>query len=251
MYFSWNEQTLEWILAASAVTGFHRELAARLRPWLTPGGTLADLGCGAGLIDLELAGHAGQITCIDRTQAPLDFLLAQAARRGVSNVDTLCADAREVEGLWDDVLMCFYGSGDALVDTFLPHCRSHLVAVIRSGEESAFGPPDWREHHQDLLGLTISSLNARGVRYHLELETLEYGQPLKSWADGMHFVRSGCRPEVPDAAMEAFLERTLQQRTHSQWPYYLPNQKHFGIFVIPRRENEHLLCAQRSLVYGP
>lgn len=247
MYFLWNDDTVRWFFAASEQTGFHRELAGWLRPRLTCGATVADFGCGLGLIDLELADYAGHITCIDRAQEPLNALQAEAARRGIQNVETLCADSGELTGEWDEVIMTFHGAGAALLDCFLPHCRKSLVAVIRSGAESAFSPLGWHKAHKNLLERTTQALDRRGVQYTLEVGALEYGQPLQDRADAVKFVRARCQDSVPDDAVRRYLDETLEQRDDPEWPLYLPNHKWLGMVVIPRKENEHLISLREEM----
>ena len=40
--------------------------------------------------------------------------------------------------------------------------------------------------------------------------------------------------------LEAYLEENLKETGEEKWPYYLPNRKEFGLFVIGRDENENL-----------
>lgn len=240
MYFSWNEDTIRWFCTASAYTGFHRRLAMLLRPKLTAGGTLADLGCGIGLVDLELASHVAEITCVDQSELPLAFLEKEAVRRGTHNLKILHADARALSGTWDHVLTIFYASGAELLTQVLPHCRKSLTAVLRGGENSAFGPDRWRTRHGDLAGDTIQALNAAGAVYTVEQAELEYGQPLESRADAEAFIRSGC-PGISDEALEAYLAKQLKETGDPRCPLYLPNQKKFSILTLPKEENKRFI----------
>jgi len=65
MLFGWDEQTIRWFLDASAYTDFHQTLARKITPYLDPGDTLCDLGCGLGRLDLELAPHVMCLTAVD------------------------------------------------------------------------------------------------------------------------------------------------------------------------------------------
>ena len=65
MLFEWTEEKIEWYVRASRASGFHRALAGRILPFLKRADHVVDLGCGAGLIDLELAPHVEKITGID------------------------------------------------------------------------------------------------------------------------------------------------------------------------------------------
>ena len=40
--------------------------------------------------------------------------------------------------------------------------------------------------------------------------------------------------------LEVYLEEKLEKTGDEKWPYYLPNMKDFGLFIIRRDENEKL-----------
>lgn len=246
MRFTWNQDTIRWLCDASAYTAFHARLAEKLRPGITPGGTLVDLGCGIGQIDSMLAGAVKQITCVDRAKEPLEFLQRRAIQGGVYNLETLQADSHTLTGLWDDALTLFHGAGEGLVTRFLPLCRNRLTAVVRSGETSPFGPAQWRMPHQDLAAQTQQALEALGAVFSQEAGELEYGQPLNSREEAAAFVRAGC-PNIPAQALEEFLDGHLEELDASQWRFYLPNRKKFTIFTLPRAENEHLLSGKSAV----
>ena len=92
MYYEWSGDAVRWFYAASEYTGFHRALAQLCLSHLTRGGSMADLGCGLGLIDLELAGQMSQVTCIDQNPLPLRELEREARRRGIGNLEVRQAD---------------------------------------------------------------------------------------------------------------------------------------------------------------
>ena len=79
-----------------------------------PGQRLADLGSGPGFTALELGGlvgPAGSVLALDKASAFLDFLEADAKRRGLSNIRTLDADLRKldsVEGPLDGAFCRFF-----------------------------------------------------------------------------------------------------------------------------------------------
>ena len=67
-----------------------------------PGQRLADLGSGPGFTALELAelvGPAGSVVALDKASAYLDYLNAEAKRRGLANIHTLDADLRQLDSI--------------------------------------------------------------------------------------------------------------------------------------------------------
>ena len=78
------------------------------------------------------------------------------------------------------------------------------------------------------------------MKYVHEALALEYGQPFVALEDARTFVRAYTRP-MSDEILEAYLAEKLEKTGDEKWPYYLPNQKEFGLFVIGRDENEKFL----------
>src|SRR5467141_1320467 len=72
-----------------------RALDAWRRAGFTVGQTLLDIGCGPGWASFDLAeitGPAGRVIAVDRSRRFLDSLEATAARRGLSNIETVEVD---------------------------------------------------------------------------------------------------------------------------------------------------------------
>lgn len=70
------------IIAAMTAAGVFRQ----------PIATALDFGCGTGLLTLELAARAGQVTGLDTSAGMLAELSAKIERAGLTNVDVLQAD---------------------------------------------------------------------------------------------------------------------------------------------------------------
>jgi ubiquinone/menaquinone biosynthesis C-methylase UbiE len=66
--------------------------AAYLLPYLKPGQRLLDVGCGPGTLTLDLAARVGTVTGLEQTADALDLARAEAARRGVSDVEFAVGD---------------------------------------------------------------------------------------------------------------------------------------------------------------
>lgn len=103
MRIQWNEQTFRWFEAASAYTGFHSRLADMLAPHIAHSKTMVDLGCGAGMIDFELAHAFEDITCVDINEDAIACLNRKIAERGLTNVHACLGDAQALSGRWDIV----------------------------------------------------------------------------------------------------------------------------------------------------
>ncbi|MCD7946847.1 MAG: class I SAM-dependent methyltransferase [Oscillospiraceae bacterium] len=229
MRAGWNENTLRWMYDASTYTGFHRNLAALLRPHVHSGGTLCDLGCGPGFIDFELAGDVSHITCIDQNEPVLAFLKNRAAALGHSNLTTVCRDANVLCGEWDTIMSNFYGNA-LQACAWLPHARDRVVLVLADSASPSFGDSHPRKHNT--LVRAVGALEQANIRFHVQRTTLEYGQPFASMQDVDTFARV-----YGTSAEDCFLYTNIQETGRTDFPFYLPQPKPLGIVTILRSEN--------------
>ncbi|MDL2317795.1 class I SAM-dependent methyltransferase [Eubacteriales bacterium OttesenSCG-928-A19] len=232
----WNAQTLRWFEAASEYTHFHENLIDRMLLLMPTRNTVADLGCGAGLVDLSLSRHVKAITCVDQNQEVLTFLERAAAARGISNLHTRCADAFTLQGQWDSVIMLFFGRIAENPRAFLSLCNENVIAVVRADAYGHLGPKGYHPAKHNTVQKTAAQLDAQGIRYSLAEDALEYGQPLESHEEAETFVRAYSRGITEDA-LHAYLQEKLVKTGEEKYPLYLPNRKAFGIFCIRRDEN--------------
>ncbi|MCC8123476.1 MAG: class I SAM-dependent methyltransferase [Oscillospiraceae bacterium] len=229
MRAGWNENTLRWMCDASAYTGFHRDLAERLRAQMLSGGTLCDLGCGPGFIDFELAGDMSHITCIDQSAPALAFLQAQAAALGHNNLTAVCQDANMLSGTWDTIMSSFFGNASQAC-AWLPHARDRVVLVLANSAAPSFGNSHPRKHNT--LIRAVNELEQANIHFHVQRATLEYGQPFASMQDADTFVRVYGTGEE-----DCFLYTNIQETGRADFPFYLPQPKPLGILTILRSEN--------------
>ncbi len=234
----WNAQTARWFEAASAYTGFHRRLAELLLPHIRKRDSLVDLGCGVGLIDMILCDFIGRVTCVDHDTTAISLLDDAIAQKSISNMQTLLSDAKDIQGVWDTALMVFFGRIEETVFDILPHCHEGIIAVVHGDAQGRLGP---KAYHPPKCGDFSSSkerLDALGVRYQALERTLEYGQPFTSMADAEAFVLAYSK-NPPDMVVSDYLDTNLTETGKSDFPYYLPNPKRFGVLIIGREENAH------------
>lgn len=235
MRIVWNEQSTRWFHDASRYTGYNRELKKLLLPLIPGRGTLCDIGCGAGLIDLELAPQFGRITCVDISPAALESLQADIQELGIPNIDVLCADGEALTGQWDTVIALFHGGRDAC-GKYLRLAREQLILVTHSSLRGSFGPEANQVRRCFDVASTEAWLKEAGVCYHLTEHSLEYGQPFRDRQDAFAFLRAYTAGMTEDA-LERHLDRVLTSTGDPEFPFYLPKKKEFGIFLIRRAEN--------------
>jgi len=224
-HISWDERSLGWFSDFSRYTGFHEKLAELLCHKLSGCGTLCDLGCGAGLVDLYLAGSVRQITCVDQSEAAIAFLRRESAARRISNLTALVADCADLIGTWDAVLFSFFGTG--LLERFLPRCR-HLTCVL--GNDNAHGLLPGKQPRRHSAAQLEALLTRRKIPYSVQTGKLEAGQPFADMEEALQFMQcySGCtEQEAAD-----FLTPRLIPIKADGFRFYLPRAKPIAIVTI-------------------
>lgn len=238
MRIVWGEQAVRWFKNASEFTGYNKKLAEILLDHIPCRGSLCDVGCGAGLIDMELAPYIGEITCVDINADAVSSVGQTIKELGIENISTICMDATKLEGQWDTVMGLFYG-GDNFFTKFFHMAKDRLILVTHGSIKGEFGP----EGHQVIKCFDVNGVSAYldslGVKYHLEEHSLEYGQPFSDPDDARAFVKAYSTP-MSDAELDEYLSDALVHTGDANFPYYLPKQKKLGIFVIRRDENENI-----------
>lgn len=238
MSIKWNDQSCRWFEAASEYTGYNRLLAEILKKHIPQGESLSDVGCGAGLIELELASHCSNITCVDIAPDAIDCARRGAEHRGIKNINALCTDAFAFQVPHDTVTAFFFGDRQ-FYENFFRLARKRLIVAVHGQRKGKFGPDGYQMLKCSDVDSTRAYLDHLGVKYEYEAVSLEYGQPLTDMDDARAFVRTYARP-MNDELLECYLAKNLEKTTVKKWPYYLPNLKEFGLFVIRRSENEKL-----------
>lgn len=73
--------------------------AGYLLPYLRPGSSVLDIGCGPGTITVDLAARVapGSVTAVEPTDSALDLARAEAQRRSVSNISFVTSDVHSLD----------------------------------------------------------------------------------------------------------------------------------------------------------
>jgi SAM-dependent methyltransferase len=120
---------------------------------LPEGGSVLDVGAGAGAASLPLAGAAGRLVAVDESAEMVASFLAAAGQRGVA--------AEGVQGSWPevagrvgpaDVVVChhvLYNVADLapFADALTGHARRRVVAELTDRHPLAGLRPLWRRFH--------------------------------------------------------------------------------------------------------
>ena len=230
-FFSWDKDGIRWFIDASAYTGFHKALAQKIVPYLEPGSTLCDAGCGIGRLDLELARHVKNLTAIDVDEDAIKVLSRDAESLGLSNLRAYVHDAELLTEVFDTILLSFFR--ETSMPAFLKLCRRRIIRIVGADNRSNLYPENHRFKEKNAIPKVQDELISQGIGFKLELAAIEFGQPLVSWRDAELYVLKNA-PEATDKEIGDFLSERLVRTGREDFPYYLPNEKEFGIFIIDK-----------------
>ena len=238
MRIVWNDRSWRWFESASAYTQYSQQMAELLLERIPRRGTLCDIGCGAALVDAELAPHLQHICCVDISPEILQHVEHHMQALGIQNVSTLCGDGMALEGQWDTVMALFHG-GTASILKYFSLAKERLILAVHQSHIGHFGPESHKVAKCASVQATKAFLDEIGIHYHLTEHSLEYGQPLQNLADAKDFICAYTTP-MTDKELQEYMEQHLVSTGREDFPYYLPKKKVFGLFVIRRDENETL-----------
>lgn len=226
--FNWNATTIKWYQAANAYSGFFKNIADLIEPRLAGYETLCDIGCGLGLVDLELSKNLKRITCIDINQEAINSLEKSIKERKISNIQTQLMNCEEIHGSWDVIYISFFGSHN--LEKFLPHCKK-LIAIVDKKNEHKPYLEKYRSFHRNTYDKVEAVLNQKGINYSLNEVALEFGQPLVSIDDAKNFIKTNYAA-VKDDDLNRFLDQQLIKTNEKEFPFYIQKKKTIGIFEI-------------------
>jgi len=231
MAFTWDERNIKWFLDAADYTGFYRELARQIIPYLAPGDSLCDVGCGLGRLAFELAPYVSALAAIDVNEVVVDIMTRDAAPLGLDNLYTRLCDASDLDGVFDVVLLSFFGETDT--PGMLEHCSRSLIRIVSANNKTNLYPERYRSRVKETVPGVCDELSSLNIGYKLEQYAIEFGQPLRDMRDAELYVLQNA-PEASADEVSGFLTERLQQTGRDDFPLYLPNKKELGVFIIDK-----------------
>ena len=219
--YRWTPETVQYMKDASEYGSYHRELAARITPYLTQESRVCDAGCGLGYLTMALAPFVKQVTAVDISAEALRILEEQK----LPNVTVRCGDiaALSPEVPYDAMVFCFFGSVEEVLALAAAQCRGDVFVITRDYEEHRFSRgriPKSKEHG---LSHCREVLRERNISFDEETLELEFGQPFRSREDAWRFFERYSRDGVSETMLQ---ERLVTGR--GDFPRYLPQRRKLG-----------------------
>ena len=239
MRFEWDEKKIEYYMRASMRTGFHKNIAEKIVPFLKEEDEIVDIGCGPGVIDFELSPYVKSIKAIDIEPEIIEYLKKLVERSKIDNIFPVLGDASEIEGeLGDVTLMCFF-SGEIDSQKKIIDAAKRLAIIITHGEgnsknTSKISGNTRKRSAED----TVKELDAFGCNYDRINLQLDFGQPLKSLEEAKEFLEMYSTEDDPEIK-KSKIEESLKNLTHSNhvfYPYSIPNMKDVSIFIVSKQQ---------------
>lgn len=241
----WTPEKIENYRQASEYTAFHEKLSVLAEPYLDEQWTMADIGCGPGLLDMWMARMVLSIDAIDSDRAAIEDLSARlenvflTSRYAAEKIRPRLCSLEELAGeSWDVVTLSFFGMNEEVFEAVMRLARRRVLVYMHGRPDtSGFLAPE--EDGRKFSAADMEDLlNKRGFVYKKSAMEMQFGQPFKSIED-IHGFLAGLREgsaegAAGDAAVRriADIEERIVKTDRFDYPYYLPKSVSVALFII-------------------
>ncbi len=227
--FVWTEESAAFWADSADYTNAYDLLAQRAAPYLAPGASVFEGGCGLGRLSLALAKRGFAVTAMDLSPLPLGYLQERTRREATP----LCIRQGDVFALpeserFDDAVFCFFGGVRETLDWARSHCRDRLILFKKSWGTHRF-TTDPEAVRKFTYPLTVAELRSLGVPFETEVFEADMGQPFRSLSDAVRFFRLY---DPQGAVTEQDILPRLTSTGNADFPYYLPAMRPVGMICI-------------------
>jgi hypothetical protein len=212
--FSWNKQNIDWFIASSTYSSFHKNLAKFIIEKINKDSTILDIGAGLGCLDSELSKYCKKITLIEPNKDAYEFLL----KNKKPNFEILNTTYEEYEMTQheshDYLLLSFFSRMDTEdnYERLSKLCNNRIIYIRNQSHES----------DNDLMRY----LDSKRLSYYFERHEIDFSQPLQ-----LEDVDSFINTYYESKTIEE--KRQLKKRVIKKDNYYLfRNTKKISIFTI-------------------
>jgi SAM-dependent methyltransferase len=238
----------------SEYLAFHKKLSVLVEPYLDKRWTLADIGCGQGLLAFNLAPMVKHIFAVDVSSAAIDELekrldeLYYIRREDAEKIEAVVADAENLGELRADVmLLSFFGASRKILDDVFERADRRVIIIMRGREVTGI----------DMIGESYSEfssaeteayLEEKGYRYKKNTMEMQLGKPFRTIEEIHRFLGEygqslcprdadcislgvGCEGIDEIEARVAGAEERIIKTNRFDFPYYLPKSINVAIYI--------------------
>lgn len=222
--YHWTPERVQFMADAAEYGIFAAQLAAEVAAEVRLQGHICDAGCGTGWLAAALARQFAAVTAVDASAEALSVLRA----KHVPDLEIVQADLFQYAPPepFDAMVFCFFGSIGQTLAIARRCCRGTVVLIKRSHPERQFAAG---AQHRNTTSYAEDDLAARGIPYRVRTLRIEMGQPFRTAADAVRFVRAySDAPEQLDP--EDVIRRLEPIDGHPEFRFYLPREREIGLF---------------------
>jgi len=245
----WTPDKINNYKQASEYTSFHKKLSVLAEPYLDRAWTLADVGCGPGLLSLWLAPMVASIDAIDNDSAAIDDLKTRldnvilTDRVTADKIRPRLASIEDLEGdSWDVLTLCFFGVGEEILDNVLPLAKRRAL-IYMHGRADTEGPLASMDDGNKFSVSDMENYLARNdLAYKKSVMEMQFGQPFRGIEDIHKFLmeyesslepnEAGTEPDNCAERRVTDVEERIVQTNRYDYPYYLPKSISVALFII-------------------
>jgi len=261
MDITWTLEKIENYRRASEYTAFHKKLSVLAEPYLDERWTLADIGCGPGLLARWIAPMVASVDAIDTDATAIEYLKArlsdvfQTNKAAFERIKPRRASLDDLEGeIWDVVGLSFFGVNEEILTKAL-RLAKRGVAVYMHGKADDRGPlAPINDGGKFSVAELEAFLKEKGFTFRKTVMEMQFGQPFKT-IDEIHAfllkyggkinreiecIDLGADGDMDDERIKriAHAEERIIKTNRFDYPYYLPKSVSVAMFIILGREGE-------------
>ena len=245
----WTPRKIECYKQASEYTSFHKKLSVLAEPYLNKEWSLADIGCGPGLLSIWLAPLVASIDAIDNDSVAIDDLKTRlddvtlTDRYTAEKIKPRLASIEDLEGeSWDVVSLSFFGVSTDILEVVMPLAKRRAL-IYMHGRPDAEGPLASASNSEKFSAAEMESfLKQNNFAFKKSVIEMQFGQPFKG-IDDIHgfLVDYEKQLELQESDSDtknrierrvADIEERIIKTNRFDYPYYLPKSINVVLFII-------------------